>query len=211
MMNMFYQEEMDKAFRFGDILKGFVLSSSEIYEPILKANYYGSYKVNITIPEYCAILTPCCSIGDKVILLTPLVKINKKFFENPYFAENLTRINLRMDPEQSVSPVIWEKFADEEKEKRLAVGKRYAVLEYFIYERNQLFSEYSLGDIITGYYMIDFRNMFKINCDRIPNQKQVPLEAKCLQLSIDSRRELREKLGYYFFRPAAEDEIRMEI
>jgi len=196
---MFYNEEVDKAYRFGDVLRGFVLSNSNIDEPILKDKHFNSqYAVNITFPEYSIILTPCCSIGGQTILLTPLIKVHKNFYKNPYFAENLLNINLQMEPEQSVPSDVWMKFDDNEKQKRLAAGKAYAALEYFVYDKNPLFAEYSLGDLTTEYYMIDFRNIFKINSDRIPNQRQAPLEAKCLQLSINARKELREKFSYFF-------------
>jgi hypothetical protein len=209
---MFYQEEVDKAYRFGDVLKGFVLSYPNIDEPILKDKHYDSqYSVNIIVPEYCIILTPCCSIGEKSILLTPLIKIHKNFYKNPYFADNLLNINSPMEPEQSVSPDVWVKFDVDEKQKRLSASKGYAALEYFIYEKHHLFQEYLLGNLTTQYYMIDFRNIFKVNSDRIPNQKQAPLEAKCLQLSVNARKELREKLSYYFFRAAPEDEMGIEL
>jgi hypothetical protein len=208
---MFYQEYMDKVYRFGDIVRGYITSNTNIINPIFEGELFGSkYKIDISHPEYCVILTPCCSIGDKTILLTPLIKIQLSFFRNPYFAEDLLRINLEMEPEKSVSPDVWAKLSWEERQKRLSAGRAYASLEYFIYDRHQILPEYLIGSIKTGYYMIDFKNIYKINCDKIPNQKQVPLEATCLQLSINARKELREKISYYFYRPAPEDEIELE-
>jgi hypothetical protein len=55
--------------------------------------------------------------------------------------------------------------------------------------------------------MIDFRRMHKVECDRIANAKQAPLDTKILQLSVDTRAELREKLAAYFWRVPAEDVV----
>jgi hypothetical protein len=61
--------------------------------------------------------------------------------------------------------------------------------------------------IETNYYMIDFRNTSKLNCERIINPKDAPLESKCLQLSIQARSELRDKIAYYYARIPKEDKI----
>jgi hypothetical protein len=208
---MFYQKDMDKAYRFGDIVRGYIISNTNIVNPFFEGEHFGSkYKIDISYPKYCVILTPCCSIGEKTILLSPLIKIHPSLCKNPYLAENLLRINLTMEPEQSVPPDVWGKLPEEEIQKRLSAGKAYAFYQYFIYDKNQILPEYSIGAIEVGFYMIDFRNIYKIHCDKIPNQQQVPLEAKCLQLSINVRKELREKISYYFYRPAPEDEIELE-
>ena len=53
--------------------------------------------------------------------------------------------------------------------------------------------------------MIDFRNTYKINCDKIKAPDNVPHETKILQLSITVRNELRDKLISYYGRIPAED------
>lgn len=205
---MFYQDEIDNALRFGDVLKGFILAESNLKEPDPKEKY----KIEINLPDYCVILSPCCSIGQKVISLSPLLPIKSSFFENPYFAEDLKRINRKMNPEQSVSPAIWESFSPEEKQKRLNEGYNYAVLEIFIYEEKDFFPKYVVkkkggGEIETNCYMIDFRNTYKISCDKINSARDAPLNTKCLQISIQTRSELRDKIAYYYSRPAPEDKI----
>ncbi len=155
------------------------------------------------------VLSPCCSIGKKVICLTPLIEVCKAFFNNPYFAEDLTRINREMKPRQSVSPHTWDGLAPEEKQKSLAAGSLYALYDIFIYEQNDLFQKYTVhgreGNIKSSYYMIDFKNTHKVNCETINTAKDAPLSSKCLQLSIQTRKELRDKISYYYARVPKED------
>ena len=54
--------------------------------------------------------------------------------------------------------------------------------------------------------MIDFRNTYKLCCDTINSAKDAPLKTKVLQISVETRKELREKIAFYFGRPAPEDE-----
>lgn len=203
---MFYQEKMDKALRFGDVLKGYVLAASSIEEPILNKDY----KIDINLPALCIVLSPCCSIGERTISLSPLIELRGNFFDNPYIAEDLTRINRKMEPQQSVSPQVWEeRFSPEEKQRRLEVGYAYASVELFVYEKNNLFPKYIIhrrqGNIETNYYMIDFRNSYKVSCEKIITPENAPLESKVLQLSIKTRSELRQKIADYYARIPKED------
>jgi hypothetical protein len=205
---MFYQESLDPALRLGDVLRGFVITTPSISDPTeLKI-----YNVEINHPEYCVILSPCCSIGDKVIVLSPLIPIRNTFLSNPFFEEDMTRINREMQAQEAVAPIVWERIGEDEKQKRIREGKQYAFSELFIFDQNPLFKKYELnvkgrGKMETGYYRIDFRNIHKVNCDRIVTNSESPLELKCFQLSKDTRSELREKLAYYFARVPEEDKI----
>ena len=202
---MFYQESMDEMLRFGDVLQGYILAAANIDEP----NSNKNYKIDINLPTFCVIISPCCSIGDKMISLSPLIKLYGAFFNNPYFAEDLTRINREMEPQETVAPKVWEDFPEQEKEKRLKEGYAYAFLEFFVYDKNELFPNYTVHrkeeNIKTNYYMIDFRNTFKVSCEKIITPKDAPLESKLLQLSIQSRSELRDKLAYYYGKVPEED------
>jgi hypothetical protein len=204
---MFYQQNIDEALRFGDILKGYILAASNIEEPSLSKNY----KIDINLPAYCVVLSPCCSIGEKTISLSPLVEMRGSFFDNPYLAEDLTRINRKMEPQQTVSPQIWERFPPEEKQKRLEVGYEYGFIEFFVYEKNDLFPKYIInrrnGNIETNNYMIDFRNTHKVSCEKIITPKNAPLKSKILQLSIETRSELRLKIAKYYARIPIEDQV----
>ena len=209
---LFYQEKIDEGFRFGDVLKGFVSSTPTISDPLLKPSH-GDYTIEVSKPSYCAIISPCCSISDKIISLSPLIPIRNSFFKNPYFAEDLTRINRRLtEPKFAFPPHVWEQMPDGKKEEHLLKGSSYTLVDLFIYKEHEIFPEYEVhmkgaDNIKTKYYMIDFRNTFKVNCSKIKDPKNVPNEAKCLQLTIESRRELREKISQYYGRVPDEDLI----
>jgi hypothetical protein len=202
---------MDKALRFGDVLQGYPSTTPIIEKPMLKESV-ARYNINVDLPKFTVVMDPCCEIRNKTISLTPLIQVSRAFFDNPYFAEDLTRINRKMEPQQAVSPPIWEKLPLEEKQKRLEVGRTYALLNLFIYEKHELFPKYTLRrkdkeDIETNYYMIDFRNTYKLCCDKIISPENSPLESKILQLSIETRSELREKLINYYANIPPEDKI----
>lgn len=209
---VFYQEKFDKGFRFGDVLKGFVSSTPTISDPLLKPDQ-GDYAIEVSKPSYCAIISPCCSISDKVISLSPLVPIRNSFFNNPYFAEDLTRINRRLaEPRFAFPPHVWFGFPDGKKQEYFGKEPFYTLVDLFIYKEHEIFPEYEVhmkgcDNIKTKYYMIDFRNTFKVNCSTIKSPQNVPTEAKCLQLTIESRRELREKISQYYGRTPNEDLI----
>ena len=65
-------------------------------------------------------------------------------------------------------------------------------------------------NIETNYYMADFRNTYKLYCDKIKSSEKAPLESKCLQLSVQARSELRDKISYYYARIPKEDKILLE-
>jgi len=207
---MFYHESVDARLRFGDVLKGFTFATPLIENPF--SEIIRNYKIDVCHPSFCVVISPCCSIEDEIVSLCPLVKLFPGFFGNPHFAEDLTRINRIMDPENAVSPKAWMQMSDDEKGKRLAEGKKYALLNFFMYEHNDIFEEYTVSmpkvvDLKTKYYMIDFKSIYKISCNALKSGNKLKIvESKCLQLSKKTRDELRKKLSHYFGRTPLEDE-----
>jgi hypothetical protein len=114
-----------------------------------------------------------------------------------------------MKPEQVFPPEEWVKLSAEQRVKRLAEGEVYAFFELFVFEKNDLFPKDIIhrkeGDKETNFYMIDFRNTFKINCDKIITPENSPLDSKCLQLSVQARQELRNKITAFYGNIPAED------
>jgi len=202
---MFYTDTPDNALRFGDIVQRYIISAPNIRQP----SYETDFNIVVEKPKFCAVMSPCCSIGEKAIALSPLLPLQKNFWGNPYFKEDLTRINRRMLAEQSVTPEQWDKYSPEERQRRTEEGLQYALVELFIYENNELLPQYNLirrgEEISTRQYMIDFRKIYRVNCDLIISAARSPLETKILQLSVEARKELREKIAYYFERIPAED------
>lgn len=209
---MFYKKEPDNVLRFGDVLKGFINATPNLRKPISNGlTRDDRYNIEIDLPLFSVVISPCCSIGENILSLSPLIELRPTFFSNSYFVEDLTRINYEIEPEFSIPGQAWENLSAEEREKRLAVGRAYAFVGLFIYEKHDIFPAYSInrreGKIETNYYMIDFRNIYKINCNEIKSPQKAPLYSKCLQLSIKTRMELRNKLAFYFARKPKEDEI----
>ena len=210
---MFYAKKMDNILRFGDVVRGYVLPNTTIKEPILSLKSEShNYAIDIEMP-YSVVLTPCCSIGESTISLTPLIEVRSSFFKNPYYAEDLTRVNRMMKPQQSLSPDEWGKFSLEEQQRRLAVETTYAHPNLFVYDENEIFKEYTLRQRKIRYYMINFKNSYTIKCAMIKRPEDLKpedapiIESKVLQLSIQARSELRDKIAYYYSRIPEEDEI----
>jgi len=207
---MFYQDQVDQALRFGDVVRGYVLTNAILEKPSWEAQL-GEYTVNISSPQFSVVMTPCCSIEDRTIVLTPLVQVYATFFDNPYLAKDVTRVNRIMSPQQAVPPHIWDQLREEEKQRRLAEGNTYAFRNLFVYERHDCFPEYTphrkKGDCITtNYYMINFKNLYKVHCDKIISPTNSPVECKYLQLSVERREELRVKLARYYSEVPLEDQ-----
>jgi hypothetical protein len=208
---MFYEKQPHNVLRFGDVLEGFILSSTSMVSPE-EARKKKRYHIEVRNPDYVVVFSPCCSIGDKTLALSPLIPVLSGFFDNPYLSEGLTRVNREMTPEQSVSPHVWETMSEEDKARRFrGEPKGHAFLENFVYEKHDLLKTYTVhrqtGNIETNHYMVDFRKIYRIECGKVANPKQAPLETKILELSIPTRGELRHKLAHYFGREPEEDRI----
>jgi len=206
---MFYEDPMriDNALRFGDVLKGFAVCTPVINKPPLPDEL--NCQIEIAKPPFYVILSPCCSIRDEIISLAPLVQIKNSLYGNPYYAEDPTRINGKIEPIYSLPPAAWDNMDAVEKAGRLSKGPSYSLLEYFIYKEHDLFPQYEVhrkdGKIFTRHYMIDFRAAFKVACKSIQSPEMSPIQCKCLQLTTETRSQLIDKLLVYFSRPSVEE------
>ena len=215
---MFYesQDNIDKILRLGDVVKGYISNTTRIKQPFLtlESSIYHNYTIDLEVPPFSVVLTPCCSIGEQnMVCLSPLINLKSDFFKNPHLEEDFTRINREIDPDKAIAPDDWAKLLDNDKQERLAQGKGYMEYYLFIYAPNDLFPAYPLRKKVTQYYMIDFRNIQTIRCGLIQSREKTKeedaqiLASKCLQLSKQSREELRQKLAHYFSRRPLEDEL----
>ncbi|MDD5510544.1 MAG: hypothetical protein PHI12_07035 [Dehalococcoidales bacterium] len=209
---MFYEEDPQQTLRFGDIVRGYVSGTPAVNEPNLDPNQ-SICTLKLAFPLYYAVMTPCCSIGEGTISLAPLLPIKYNFFQNPYFVQDLTNINRTMSPEQAVAPEVWKGFPEEVKQERLMEGDTYALVAFFIYEKHALLAEYPLGKkttINTGYYLVDFRTIYQLECKKVQNPKDCPWESKILEMTIPARNELRDKLASYYQKRPKEDLVMAE-
>lgn len=180
---MFYEvDRVEPVLRFGDILEGFILTTPNLVKDPTESN---CCTIDIDVPRLCVLLTPCCSVRDKIISISPLIELNPSFFLNPYFTEDLTRINREVEARYTLPPERWEKLPEQEKIRRQNVGSGYVFLDQFIYEKNEHLTSYflnnkKLGKFETNYYMIDYRNIYKINCEKIKSMEESLLRLKKL-------------------------------
>lgn len=204
---MFYidNRQAGPTLRFGDVIRDFpvcfpIVSSPSSIEP---------YHIQINSPTFAVVLSPCCSISDKVLAIAPLQQLPGSLFSNPYLAEDPTRINIKIPADKSLPPKAWEKMDQTEMAERLAKPDGYVFVDHFVYEEHLLFEEYTInrreGNIITRKYVVDFRTSVRIQCDKISNPKYEPGNSKVLQLSIESRDQLRKKIGSFYQRIPEED------
>ncbi len=219
---MFYTDSPSNFLRMGDIVEGYVSAVPEIKEPI--KNSFIDYKVTVELPKLLVIITPCCSIGDKKVSVVPLEEVRKRksLFEVPYLRADMTNINRIMEPEKSLSSENWKKLKPDEK---IAIQNRpieYAFEPLFVYAEHDKLPKYTVrlrgGDKIkSGYYMIDFRKASRMKCDCIISPEnenaftdeiqEKLLDSRKLELSIDTREELRKKIAYYYRRVPKEDKV----
>lgn len=209
---MFYARDPQTILRFGDVVRGFLLTHSNGYSPS-SAQKPDAYHIEVFHPNLAVVLTPCCTIAQRsgnMLVVSPLREIRPDlYFDNSYLRENFTRMNRKMTIQQAIGPEQWERISDEEKAQRLAhsPGKQYIILNEFVYEKHDLLPEYELtykhNKVTINYYMIDFRNICRVQKSSDVN----PSAIKLLQLSIQARAELRDKLAHYFGRRPEEDVV----
>lgn len=206
---MFYQEpaQMEQALRFGDVIQGIPIC----FPVISNLSLLETYHIQIASPTFSVVLSPCCSISDKVISVAPFIPLLGAFFNNPYFAEDPTRINGKVPSEKTLPPIAWEGMSPEEKAERLSKQDGYVFVEHFVYDRHPLFAVNVInrrdGNIKTNYYMIDFRTAIRIKCDKILNSQYSPGAAKALQLTVEARDLLRKKISAFYQRIPKEDDL----
>ena len=207
---MFYVTEPSKSLRMGDVVQGFVIAFPKVDTP--DNQLIETYSVTLNHPKYAAILTPCCSIENKEVLLAPLKKLKRSFYDNEYFYEDMTRINKMMSPKESMSATKWSSLGDDELRRRFngdLTSLTYAFKEIFIYDHHGLLEQYDLKHgnncISCGFYMISFRDITRIECSAITRNIENCPGFKLLEIAATARRDLREKMADYFGRPANED------
>ena len=208
-MNGFYEDAPERALRFGDVVRGFQVTTPQVHEPHLDITH--GWTISVSATRYFVVMTPCCSIENKSIVLSPLLPIRPSFLKNEYFASDLTNINRLVPPEKSVPHDVWEKQLPPERKLELTrQGRAYMFGDCFVYEQHDLLQRYQLNvkpPVETGLYMIDFKCMCRVECEKINRDSGAPPGTKLLQLTKEPRQELRDKLIFYFGRVPKEDEF----
>jgi hypothetical protein len=232
---MFYLDAIEKKLRFGDVLNGFVSTTPKISEPFVQSAKE-HYNIDVFLPEFSAVMDPCCQIGGGTISLTPLIQVKPHFWDIKYLGEDMTRTNRKAMPKDLMHPETWNKMPVEKKLEAINARPDYGHRNYFVYEENGAFPKYTVRrdvrftevidpntqlpkyekaeeqkTITTGHYMIDFKNIYHVSCAKIsPPEKETDpkvLGSKILQLAIRTRNELRDKMALYYGYLPIEDRI----
>lgn len=206
-MRRFYEHSPERVLRFGDVIRGFQFATPQTHTPSLETQK--DWDIAVSVPEYAAVMTPCCSIEGKAIALAPLVQIRPGFLNNEHLAEDLTRINEKVAPEQSIASHSWETLPPERRQSLIAKGPSYVFIDCFIYQAHDLLRRYVLhcksGQIEVGQYMVDLKSICRVDCNLVNRDSPAPPGTKILQLSVATREAMRNKLSHYYGRAAEED------
>lgn len=221
----FYRETADHRLRFGDVLSGYILGSlrqkdtvaHSVEAPRCPLATPPLFTVDLILPAFCVLLTPCCSIGKgtTALVVSPLRPVEKYWLETPYLAEDLTRVNQKAMPNVLTHPATWAKMTDEKQGREMEKGLGYGYAKNFAYAGNKHFSPYevklSTGDVTaTNWYMLNFLDIYMLNCENIRKDKGeflYPPDSKLLQLSARVRTELRLKMATFFLGRNIEEDI----
>ena len=166
---MFYDDNHQNTLRFGDIVRGFLITHCHDYDPSA-AGKPDEFQIAVTHPSLAAVLTPCCTIAERsggMLILSPLLRIRPDwYFGNSYLKEDVTRINRETTIQNALGPEKWAEMSDEQQAEQLAQspGKGYIMADFFAYDKHDLLPEYELAykqgmRASINYYMIDFRNI----------------------------------------------------
>ncbi len=219
----FYRETADYRLRFGDVLSGYVLGSLRQKDTVAHsveapgcplAKPPPLFAVDLILPAFCVLLTPCCSIGKgtTALVVSPLRPVEKYWLETPYLADDLTRVNQKAMANVLTHPARWAKMTDAEQSREMEKGLGYGYAKNFAYAGNKHFSPYVVklptGDVTTNWYMLDFLDVYMLNCESIRKDRGeflYPPDSKLLQLSARVRTELKLKMATFFLGPMDDD------
>ncbi|QEE15624.2 hypothetical protein DSAG12_01450 [Promethearchaeum syntrophicum] len=204
----FYEEQMERNLRLGDIVKGIAHTHPIINTPFLSIQENSNFKLEISNSEFLVILTPCCSIGPQFFSLAPLFEIHSTIFNNPYFYEDLTRINRLVAPKNAITKANYLSLTNEEKAKYDRASPTYSFKNFFIFKGNPFFKSYIRNKSNIYDYMIDFTRVFYVESKNLKGNGKIKKnfeKIKILQLSVDIRHQLRLKLSHYYGRVPDED------
>lgn len=198
------KDYFDPNLRLGDIIDGFSYIIP-IFEDFV--NKTSTFNLKVKPIKHFVVLTPCCSIENKLITLVPLKEIETKLIQVPYYAEDFTRINKPHAPYLGIPPDKWEHLNEDQRNEILNKEIQYQYTEKYVYSECEFFSEYQLkykklAAVATKAYWIDFKDAFTINSDKIDRNVTY---AKVLQLTIKGRHELRQKIADFYARIPDED------
>lgn len=203
---MFYKFPLDQVIRQGDVTEGLISFGAIAYkllsgDDICDFDSQPCFGIDLRF-NYNVVMTPCCTIEKaNYISFCPLYPVSKKIknlINKEYLNEDPTRINTPVPAEKCVSVRYWnEKLTEVEREMKRQQGKTYTELSYFVFRKHDGIFEEDMT--------IDFNDIFCIRKRDLGNYLEKMLPFKVLQLTNDTRANLRQKLVKFFGRDPEED------
>jgi hypothetical protein len=203
----FYLDPPTKELRFGDIVTGFQHPTVRIDTPDSSVDL----RITVSKPQYFVVMTPCCDIELQAFSLAPLEQVRDAIVKRPRLRENLLMVNVKFKPKDGFAQEEIERMDGPKQAELAAAPEAYSYQDCFIYEPNGLFAPYEVkrkGQTVASlqHRMVDFKRIFRVDCSMIERAQELPAGIKISELSVETRAQLREKVAYYFGRPATEDE-----
>ena len=145
-----------------------------------------------------------------MITLCPLLQMSWGILANPDLKGRWTDINRKIQPWIALPIRQRENTSPEKKAEYLSRPPAFAYYSLFIYAGHDLLPTYTLvskkqDDITTNWYLIDFKNAYELQCPKIVKPDNSPLESKVLQVSDQTREDLRRKIAAYYARVPNEE------
>ena len=208
---MFYADGFSENYRMGDIVSGY----SEIIPTYSKNKLSNELSLSISIipSDWFVILTPCCSIENGIINIAPLKGIDTRFLSSEQLIENFLLINQPIPKRSAIGDIAFSKLSIEEQFEIDNAPVEYAYIDKFVYDETTHLQEYKVTrkrgkddvvTIMTGKYMISFKDAAKIQCDIFERNKAI--YGKVAELTPLTRQCLRDKMSYYYSRTPLEDQ-----
>lgn len=213
---MFYSETHQALLRFGDVLECFPSAHAVVETPAATQPGQGEFEIQLA-QNLAVILTPCCEIGKSVHLtLAPLYPLSRWPYplKNEYFREDPLRLNCRTDPERCVPHREWAMMDELERQDRLSKGPVFAFNYVFVYPNqppvlSDAEFDFDLGDgrqtYTSKWHYVDFHDAYRV---RITKERHKEFaDEKKLELTVDNRNALREKLSQFYGQIPEEDRV----
>jgi hypothetical protein len=210
MPNEWFYEPDSGTLRLGDIVTGYtsVLACLGADSGPADVHVGELSSIRVVKESLAVVLTPCCSIEGKTLVIGSLEHVRPVWFGNPYLSADFVRIDRKMYSSDAIPPEEWTSMSASERADKMALGPLWSYLEYFAFPSGSILPPYSTTfksqQYTTDFYVVDFRHPMLVRHE-FPQTAGHACGEKVLQLSSQARELLRRKIAYYYFRRPTED------
>lgn len=234
---MFYQGSIDTNLRFGDVVKGYVSLIPKLTKPFGNMSIeIQNPQFSVVLDPCCEIgkgtilLSPLEEISPQLLDIPilsadatgkDLLLLNTEQQAKDYFYPTIWNELSVENKEESLTDkpeYVWKSFFIYEGNSIFPqyTIKRKKKYRQVIEQSTQLprYEEVAEAAVFSiSHRMINFKAIYRVNCEDVTSSKpgkpasEAILSSIVLQLSIETRNLLRQKMAYYFGKPPPEDEV----